>query len=98
MKIADFHIGMRFLTCTGQLWQCTDVGIRTILAIEFDPTRDEHWYNGPSYAVPEEIFDETSTRTCYPMLSVSMYSISNTYFPSCRSEKMLSRECQSGYV
>ncbi|CZV09937.1 hypothetical protein K1J23_04010 [Enterobacter hormaechei] len=65
MKIADFQIGMRFLTCTAQLWQCTDVGIRTILAIEIDPSRDEHWYNGPPYAVPEEVFDETSIRTCY---------------------------------
>lgn len=65
MKITDFQIGTFFLTCTGQLWQCTDVGTRTILAIEIAPARDEHWYNGPPYAVPEEVFDEISIRTCY---------------------------------
>lgn len=65
MKISDFQIGTHFQTCTGQIWRCTDVGLRTVLAIEIDPDRDEHWYSGPPYAVTENVFDEKDIAGCY---------------------------------
>lgn len=34
MKMTDFQIGMHFLNNTGKLWCCTDVGTRTVLAID----------------------------------------------------------------
>lgn len=58
MKHHDFEIGMMFYTSTGQRWRCTDVGSRTILAIELKPNLDESWFNGPPYAVIEVPFDE----------------------------------------
>lgn len=51
--------------CTGQIWRCTDVGSRTILAIEIKPDQDENWYNGPPYAVEEQVFDEIEIRSCH---------------------------------
>ena len=58
MKHADFTIGTEFETCTGQRWRCTDVGRRTITAIELPPDFDLAWFKGPPYAVPEVVFDE----------------------------------------
>lgn len=58
MKHSDFKIGTVFNTCTGQRWQCTDVGSRTILAIELKPELDSSWFVGPPYAVVEVSFDE----------------------------------------
>ena len=57
MKHSDFTIGREFLTETGR-WRCTDVGKRTIAAIKLDHDDDPAWYNGPSYAVVEHVFDE----------------------------------------
>lgn len=65
MKITEFEIGLLFQTCTGQIWRCTDVGSRTILAIEIEPDRDTHWYQGPPYAVEEKVFDEIEIERCY---------------------------------
>lgn len=58
MKHADFVIGTEFETCTGQRWRCTDVGHRSILAIELQPNLEEAWFCGPPYPVPEVVFDE----------------------------------------
>ncbi|MGH8085303.1 MAG: hypothetical protein ACREPV_08490 [Lysobacter sp.] len=58
MKHADFAIGIEFETCTGQRWRCTDVGQRTVLAIELRPDLDEAWFHGLPYPVPEVVFDE----------------------------------------
>lgn len=58
MKHADFAIGTRFETATGQRWCCTDVGRRTITAIEWEPDLDPAWYCGPPYPAPEVVFDE----------------------------------------
>src|SRR5215213_10056599 len=55
MKHSDFKIGSEFLTETGR-WRCTDIGKRTIAAIKLN--HDPAWYNGPPYAVLEQIFDE----------------------------------------
>lgn len=58
MKHADFTIGTEFETCTGQRWRCTDVGQRTIVAVELSPELDAAWFRGPPYSVPEVVFDE----------------------------------------
>lgn len=65
MKHSDFSIGTEFYTATGQRWRCTDVGKRTVLAIELDPLRPESWYAGPPYVVPEVPFDELDIRRAY---------------------------------
>ncbi|CAE6793501.1 hypothetical protein R70006_04960 [Paraburkholderia domus] len=58
MKLSDFAIGTEFETSTGQRWRCTDVGSRTILAIEVKPDLDESWLTGPPYIVDEIPFDQ----------------------------------------
>ncbi len=65
MKHSDFQIGTIFYTCTGQCWQCTDVGTRTILAIEHKPKLDKGWFVGPPYPVAEVPFDEHDLPGCY---------------------------------
>lgn len=65
MKLEDFHIGQIFSMCTGQVWRCTDIGSRTITAIEIIPGMDESWFAGPPYAVPEVVFDEIAMRRAY---------------------------------
>lgn len=65
MKIEDFEIGTFFQTCTGQVWRCTDVGTRTILAIELNPKLDAAWFKGPPYVVPEVPFDENDLARVY---------------------------------
>ena len=63
MKHSDFFIGCEFLTLAGR-WRCTDVGTRTIAAIRLDLDHDPRWYNGPPYAVVEDVFDEDSIEGC----------------------------------
>ncbi|MFC7521397.1 hypothetical protein ACFQS6_17580 [Xanthomonas populi] len=65
MEHKDFKIGTVFQTCTGQRWRCTDVGKRTILAIELKPELDEAWFVGPPFAVPEVPFDEKELARAY---------------------------------
>ena len=62
MEKKDFKIGQGFFTATGK-WRCTDIGTRVIVAIKLDKD-DESWYNGPSYAVAEEVFDEYAFDDC----------------------------------
>uniref|UniRef100_Q07SS3 Uncharacterized protein n=1 Tax=Rhodopseudomonas palustris (strain BisA53) TaxID=316055 RepID=Q07SS3_RHOP5 len=63
MEHSDFKIGTEFLTAAGR-WRCTDVGTRTIAAIRLDLDHDASWYNGPPYAVPEQVFDEDGIAGC----------------------------------
>jgi hypothetical protein len=63
MKHSDFYIGCEFLTGSGR-WRCTDVGKRTIAAIRLDYDNDPSWYNGPPYAIVEDVFDEFSIEGC----------------------------------
>ncbi|TXN39938.1 hypothetical protein FV232_25250 [Methylobacterium sp. WL30] len=35
MDLSDFRIGSEF-TCSGRRYRCTDIGIRTVLAIQVD--------------------------------------------------------------
>jgi hypothetical protein len=65
MRHADFSIECEFMTETGR-WRCTDVGTRTIAAIRLDLDHDPAWYNGPTYAVAEHVFDEDSIEGCSP--------------------------------
>ncbi|MGH8020672.1 MAG: hypothetical protein ACREIA_20790, partial [Opitutaceae bacterium] len=65
MQHADFRIGREFLTAAGH-WRCTDVGARTIAAIKLDHPEDPSWYNGPPYAVVEQLFDEDDLEGCSP--------------------------------
>ena len=46
MKHADFSVGTEFQTSTGQRWRCTDVGQRSIVAIELQQDLDEPWFQG----------------------------------------------------
>lgn len=65
MKLADFRIGVEFYTCTGQHWRCTDIGSRTILAIDLTPELHESWFAGPPYVVEEISFNEKEIRRAY---------------------------------
>lgn len=65
MKLADFKIGIQFYTVTGQQWLCTDIGTRTILAIELDPKLDKNWFKGPPYMINEVVFDEEEIKNCF---------------------------------
>lgn len=64
MKHSDFHIGLEFLGIVGFRWRCTDVGTRTILAIQLDHD-DANWYRGPPYVAQEVVFDEHEIERCH---------------------------------
>lgn len=64
MRHADFHIGLEFVASAGFRWRCTDVGSRTILAIQLD-RKDSNWYQGPPYIANEVVFDEQEMARCH---------------------------------
>jgi len=64
MKHVDFHIGLEFLANAGFRWRCTDIGTRTILAIQLDHI-DPNWYQGPPYIAQEVVFDEAEMAYCH---------------------------------
>lgn len=64
MKLADFHIGLEFLGSASFRWRCTDVGTRTIAAIQLDH-EDPNWYQGPPYIAKEVVFDEEAIEDCH---------------------------------
>jgi hypothetical protein len=82
MKHSDFRVGREFLTGSGR-WRCTDVGTRTIAAIRLDRDDDPSWYDGPPYAVVEDVFDEYGIEGCGPAPK------RRTYDASGRSETMV---------
>lgn len=71
----DFFIGLEFYTAAGK-WRCTDMGTRVIVAIRIDyvkvrnnttteiVTDDPSWFDGPPYAVAEQVFDEFDFDGC----------------------------------
>jgi len=81
MQRTEFVIGATFW-CGGNLWRCTDIGTRVIVAIRLnrvdvnstapgqrrtlnqDEAEAEGWFNGPSYAVLESVFDENDIAGC----------------------------------
>jgi hypothetical protein len=64
MKHSDFYIGLEFLAGAGFRWRCTDVGPRTILAIQLG-RKDPLWYQGPPYIAKEVVFDEHDLEECH---------------------------------
>jgi hypothetical protein len=65
MKHSDFHIGLEFLGLAGFRWRCTDVGTRTVVAIQLDHDDDPNWYQGPPYIAKEVVFDEHEVERCH---------------------------------
>lgn len=66
MTHSDFLLGREFL-CGDKRWRCTDIGIRSIVAVCLsDHPDDETWYHGPPYAVAETVFDEHDMEGCTP--------------------------------
>ena len=63
MNHADFKIGLEFVSAGGFPYRCTDVGQRIIAAIALRPGSRE-WFEGPPYAVKEELFDELDIANC----------------------------------
>jgi len=59
MNHSEFVIGTDFI-CDNHIWRVTDIGTRTIIAIQFL----EGWMNGPPYAVHEFVFDENDQPGC----------------------------------
>jgi hypothetical protein len=64
MKHSDFHIGLEFLGPVGYRWRCTDMGTRTIVAVQLDHD-DPNWYRGPPYIAREVVFDEREIERCH---------------------------------
>jgi len=65
MQHGEFVIGKVF-RCGDNRWRCTDIGTRVIVAICLDHDDDPSWYNGPTYAVAEHVFDEYEIEGCTP--------------------------------
>lgn len=63
LKLQQFVIGAEF-EMSGSRWRCTDVGARTLVAIQLDAARDPSWYRGPPYAVVETAIDEYDLPAC----------------------------------
>ena len=64
MTHSEFRIGTEF-ACGGKHWRCTDVGSRVVVAICLSEYPDDpSWFNGPPYAVVEQVFDEYSLPGC----------------------------------
>lgn len=102
MKLSDFDIGTEFQTSTWHRWRCTDVGRRTILAIELDPDLDEAWLAGPPYVVQEVVFDEFEMERAYrstdEAISQSLKALDDETHPSIPAEAirlMLRAELES---
>lgn len=63
MELGEFRIGGEFFMGDLQ-YRCTDVGQRTVTALQIEPGRDPSWYNGPPYAVVEHSLDEYDLPAC----------------------------------
>ena len=66
MQIPEFEIGKQF-SCGGNIFLCTDVGSRTVIAIRVDNVPDVSWLSGPPYALAEDVFDENDREGCRPL-------------------------------
>lgn len=65
-KAAEFRaavkIGSMFI-CNSRMWQVTDIGTRTVMAIP----QKEGWMEGPPYSLAEIVFDEEDAQVCEPI-------------------------------
>ena len=64
IALADLRIGMEFLSAPDRRWRVTDVGTRSVAAIQIEEGRDPVWYEGPPYPVVEHVFDEFDLEGC----------------------------------
>lgn len=72
MKLTEFQKGEYFYM-SGKRWRCTDIGTRTVIAICMDPDllrMDKRWFDGPPYAVNEQVLDEYDQLVCTPQMEV----------------------------
>lgn len=71
-------------------WRCTDVGRRTILAIELNPDLEEAWLAGPPYVVREVVFDEIEMERAFrstdEAISQSLEALEDETQPSIPAE------------
>lgn len=72
MKVADCTIGLEFYTPEGRTWRCTDVGTRTVAAIELRKGQHESWLQGPPYLAEEVLFDEGALRSAYTSIASAL--------------------------
>ena len=70
MKHPEFKIGGEFFTEGGR-WRCTDLGTRTVIAIQISVAggkkAKESLLRGPPYAVDEVVFDEDDFPGCHSL-------------------------------
>lgn len=69
IPFSEWQIGMEFVIGedSNELWRVTDIGTRTLVAIQLNHPEDPSWYNGPPYAVVEHVMDEYDLEVCYPV-------------------------------
>jgi hypothetical protein len=93
MSISEFSICTNFKATSGQCWRCTDIGQRSIVAIEISPQLDIAWFNGPPYPVPEVVFDEidiaAAFRNIENLIHDSVVKARNTSHPGCPHEPVM---------
>lgn len=78
MKHEKFSIGCHFFNAKGK-WRCTDVGTRTIVAIELDDhSPDVSWLYGPPYNTEEVVFNEEDLKGCH-FADVRIHKLSTEY-------------------
>ena len=63
MQHREFKVGLEF-SMYGARWRCTDVGTRIVAATKLDHDDEPSWYDGPPYAVAEQILDEHDLPAC----------------------------------
>jgi hypothetical protein len=89
VKHADFYIGLEFVGSAGFRWRCTDVGTRTILAIQLG-REEPDWYQGPPYVANEVVFDEYEIERCYfterDAITSSVHELKTSGHPGYPSE------------
>ena len=78
MNHSDFYIGLEFVGAGGIRYRCTDVGTRTILAIQLNH-RSPAWYQGPPYITEEIVFDEVEIGLCHLTIedAISVAALNN---------------------
>jgi hypothetical protein len=89
MKHSDFYIGLEFVGSAGFRWRCTDVGTRTILAIQLD-RKESDGLLGPPYIVEEVVFEEHEIECCHltenDAIASSVYDLKTSGHPGYPSE------------
>jgi len=62
--------------CGGDTYRVTDVGTRVVVAINLsNHPLDHSWFNGPTYAVAEIVFDEDDLQACTGLITKAKLGI-----------------------